>query len=80
MSVYLVYWCNNEDYEDYRESVEAAFATRDSAERFIESKGYRPHVCRDEWEKRHWTGRYDGAPDEFGYYSSMWVREMEVEP
>ena len=78
MKVYLVYWCNNEAYEDYYVTVDAVCATRELAERFILSKGYRPHVCVDEWEKRNWANRYDSKPDEFGGYSSMWIREMEV--
>lgn len=78
MTVYLVYWCNNESWEDYYVSVDAVFATREGAERYILGNGYKPHVCVNEWEKRNMAGRYDSEPDEFGEYDSMWVREMEV--
>lgn len=79
MNVYLVYWCNNETYEDYYESIEAVFSTEEGAKRYIAARGYKPHVCISEWEKKHLTNRYDSDPDEFGEYYSMWVREMAVE-
>ena len=71
MKVYLVYWCNNEPYEDYRETVEAVCATRDLAERFIFSKGYHPREFK-------FIREYDSQPNERGDYHSMWIREMEV--
>ena len=78
MNVYLVYWCNNEPYEDYNEAVTAVFATEEGAKRYIASCGYKPHECFTSWEKRHLTKRYDSKPDEFGEYYSMWVRGMMV--
>lgn len=78
MKVYLVYWCNNEAWEDYSEDVEAAFSTREGAEAFILAQGYKPHVCESEWEKRNLADRFDSSPDEWGEHCSMWVREMVV--
>lgn len=77
MKVYLVYWCNNDTWEDYSESVEAAFSTRESAERYIASKGYRPHKYVSDWERENFPGLWDKRIDEWNEYS-MWVREMEV--
>lgn len=79
MKVYLVYWCNNEPWEDYSESVDAVFSTRERAEQFILEQGYRPHVCESEWEKQHMAEHFDSEDDGFGGHYSMWVREMEVE-
>jgi len=78
MKVYLVYWCNNEMYEDYYECVDAVYSTREGAERYIASKGYKPHECKGEWEKKNMAHIFDSEPDEFGECSSMWVREMAV--
>ena len=78
MKVYLVYWCNNEPYEDYNETVDAVFSTRERAVKFITDKGYKPHVCESEWEKRHMADRFDIRYDEWTTYS-MWVCEMEVD-
>lgn len=79
MKVYLVYWCNNEQWEDYCESVDAVFSTRERAEQFIIAKGYTPHVCDSEWEKKHMADRFDSIDDDgYGLHYSMWVREMEV--
>ena len=79
MKVYLVYWCNNDSYEDYRESVEAVFSSEEKAKAYIASCGYKPHECVGEWEKKHLVNRFDSERDEFGEYYSMWVREMEVD-
>lgn len=79
MKVYLVYWCNNEEYEDYYETIEAIFSTEDKAKKYITSHGFSPHVCVSEWEKKHQANWYDSKPDEFGEYHSMWVKEMEVD-
>ena len=79
MKVYLVYWCNNEAWEDYCETVDAVFSTHDGAERFILSHNHKPHVCKSEWEKRNMAHYYDSEPDEWGERTSMWVREMEVD-
>lgn len=78
MKVYLVYYCNNEAYEDYYECVEAVFSTEEKAIEYITSCGYKPHVCVGEWEKQHLANRFDSMRDEYGEYYSMWVREMEV--
>lgn len=78
MKVYLVYWCNNERYEDYYESVKAVCSSYERAVKFIADKGYKPHVCESEWEKLHMVDRFDSEADEWGDYYSMWVREMEV--
>lgn len=78
MKVYLVYWCNNEPYEDYCETVDAVFSTREKAEEHITAKkGYRPRKCVGEWEKAHLAGRFDKVIDQYETWS-MWVREMEV--
>lgn len=79
MKVYLVYWCNNEAWEDYSEAVEAAFSTRDGAEASILAQGYKPHVCESEWEKNNLADWFDSDPDEWEEYESMWVKEMEVD-
>ena len=79
MKVYLVYWCNNESYEDYYEGIRAVFSTEEGAKSYITARGCKPHVCTSEWEKKHLVNRFDSEPDEFGEYSSMWVREMEVD-
>lgn len=79
MKVYLAYWCNNEQWEDYDEIVEAVFSSIEKAVDYIVGKGYRPHECKGEWEKRNMADRYDSGPDEFGHRNSMWVREMEVD-
>ena len=76
--VYLVYWCNNERWEDYEECVDAVFSTRERAEQYIIDKGYTPHVCESEWEKKHMADRFDQRFDEYTVHS-MWVREMEVD-
>lgn len=78
MKVYLVYWCNNEPWEDYYETVDAVFSTRERAEKFITDKGYKPHECESEWEKRDMEHRFDTQYDEYETYS-MWVREKEVD-
>ena len=78
MKVFLAYWCNNEPYEDYHETVDGVFSTSEGAEAFIVGKGYRPHVCVDEWEKRNMAGRFDKRVDEYEMHS-MWIREMEVD-
>lgn len=79
MKVYLVYWCNNDMYEDYYECVEAVFSTDTMAKEYIASHGCKPHVCVGAWEKKHLADRFDSEPDEFGEYYSMWVCEMEVD-
>ena len=79
MKVYLVYWCNNEPYEDYYESVDAVCMTYEGAERYILGNGYKPHVCKGEWEKRNMAHYFDSEPDEFGYHCSMWIKEREVD-
>ena len=82
MKVYLAYWCNNEDYEDYSEYVKGAYSTRESAIAAIEAFGYRkgkPPKPFDYLNKNEWhmpTFFKDGEP--WGCYS-MWVREMEVD-
>lgn len=78
MRVYLVYWCNNEPYEDYHELVDSVFSTRDGAVGYIAAQGYRPHVCKGEWEKRNMAHYFDSEHDEYGEHNSMWVREMDV--
>lgn len=78
MKVYLVYWCNNEPWEDYNETVDAVFSTRERAEQFILDHGFKPHVCEGEWEKKHMKDRFDQRFDEWTIYS-MWVREMAVD-
>lgn len=76
--VYLVYWCNNESYEDYYEGVKAVCATHEGAEGYILSKGCKPRI-REGWEPKRWKPRYDSEPDEYGEYYSMWIEEMEVQ-
>lgn len=76
--VYLVYWCNNETYEDYCEGVQAVFSTREGAESYIIDNGYAPHVCENDWERKHLSHTYDSTPTEWGEYHSMWVKEVEV--
>lgn len=79
MKVYLVYWCNNEQWEDYYETVDGVFSTREKAVAHINGRGYKPHKCESEWEKRNMADHFDGPPDEFGDHGSMWVREKEVD-
>ena len=79
MKVYLVYWCNNEQYEDYYESVDKVFSTYGKAVEYIESQGYNLREKRDKWEIAHDIVRWDATEDDgFGTFYSMWVREMEV--
>ena len=73
--VYLVYWCNNEPYEDYYETVDAVFADEDAAIAFIEGNGYtldepKPWRDGDRWSKI--------TDQDFGETNSMWIRPMEV--
>lgn len=83
MKVYLTYWCNNEDYEDYNESVEGVFSTHEKAVAAIEAKGYRKgkppkpfeYLDEEDWHKP-WFLHDDGIPRN---YHSMWIREMEVD-
>ena len=79
MKVYLVYWCNNEQWEDYSDGVSAVFSTRERAENYIIGKGCKPHVCESAWEREHMADLYDLEPDEYGYYYSMWITEKEVD-
>ena len=79
MKVYLVYWCNNEEWEDYFESVDAVFSTREKAEQSILARGYKQHVPTSEWERRNKVGWFDSEFDWYGHCDSMWVREMEVD-
>lgn len=73
--VYLVYWSNNEPYEDYKEHVSGVFASYDDAVAYIEDKGYVPCFFED---------NEDGLPDYFemsadcGQSTSMWVRQMPL--
>lgn len=76
--VYLVYWCNNEPWEDYNESVEAVFSTRERAEQYILAQGYTHHVRESEWEKKHIADRFSFRFDEYTIHS-MWVKEMAVD-
>ena len=79
MRVYLVYWCNNEQYEDYYESVDKVFSTYGKAVEYIESQGYKLREERGKWEITHDIVRWDAIEDDgFGMFYSMWVREMEV--
>lgn len=79
MKVYLVYWCNNETYEDYYESVDKVFSTYGKAVEYIESQGYKLREKRGKWEIAHDIVRWDAIEDDgFGTVYSMWVREMEV--
>lgn len=77
-NVYLVYWCNNEPYEDYGEDVEAVFSSYDKAVAYIEDKGYTPRVCESEWERKLFSERFDKKVNEWEIWS-MWVREMSVQ-
>lgn len=79
MKVYLVYWCNNEPYEDYYESVEAVFSTYKGAERYILDQGYHPHECKSEWEERNMAHYFDSEPDDYGRHHTMWIKDMEVD-
>ena len=86
MKVYLTYWCNNEEYEDYNEMVKGAYSTRDGAVAAIEGEGYvkgAPGAPWDwldgeRWHKPHYW-HFPGRADELWGYRSMWVREMEVD-
>lgn len=79
MKVYLVYWCNNEPYEDYYESVDKVFSTYDKAIEYIKSKGYKRCKKRSKWDVAHDIVRWDAVEDDgFGTVYSMWVREMVV--
>lgn len=78
MKVYLVYWCNNEPWEDYNETVNAVFSSYGSAVKFIEKQGYKPRACKSKWEIERFGVRFDSEPDEWGDKYSMWVGEMEV--
>ena len=82
MKVYLTYWCNNGDYEDYHERVCGAYSTRKKAVATIEAAGFAKGVpegfgwaSKSKW---HMPTMFDdeGTPWEL---HSMWVREMEVE-
>ena len=79
MKVYLVYWCNNEEWEDYAESVVHVFSTKEKATAYIERQGYKPHVPISEFDRRYMKDYYDSEKDEDGGYDSMWIREMEVD-
>ena len=78
MKVYLVYWCNNEDYS---EIVEGVYSTRKKAVAAIESQGYRkgptkfyPYASKEKWNKEEW---FDENNQPWALHS-MWVREMVV--
>ena len=82
MNVYLVYWCNNEAYEDYSEHVEGVYSTLGRAVAHIESRGFRkgpteyyPKASKERWNKESWFDDM-GQPWEL---HSMWVSEMEVD-
>ena len=82
MKVYLAYWCNNEAYEDYSESVQGVYSTRKKAVDAIEKAGYVKGAkvepfngSKDRWNKGAWYDE-EGQPWEI---HSMWVREMEVD-
>lgn len=77
MKVYLVYWCNNEPYEDYSESVDAVFSTYEGAVRHIEGCGYVLRTDPDDFCVKRGMKRWDKRIDEWDTFS-MWVREMEV--
>ena len=78
MKVYLVYWCNNDTWEDYSEDVEAVCSTYEGAVRHIESCGYELRTDPDDYCVKRGIERWDKRFDEWDTYS-MWVREMEVE-
>lgn len=78
MKVYLVYWCNNEPWEDYSEMVDGVFSTRENAISFIEGKGYRLRTDPNDICVKRGIDRWDWRCDEWETYS-MWVREMEVD-
>ena len=82
MKVYLVYWCNNEQYEDYTEIVEGVYSTREKAIAAIESQGYRkgptefyPYASKEKWNKEDW---YDEDNQPWALHT-MWVRGMVVD-
>ena len=79
MKVYLTYWCNNEPYEDYYESVEGVFSAYWKAVKSIEDQGYRLRKNRSAWEKKNGIQRWDKVVDEYFEVYSMWIKEMEVE-
>ena len=77
MKVYLVYWCNNEPYEDYNEGVDAVFSTYKGAVNCIEGKGYKRRTDSNDFYAKKGIERWDKRIDEWDTFS-MWVREMEV--
>lgn len=81
-NVYLVYWCNNETYEDYRYAVEGVFSSYKSAENYILNSGYHKNPIEghswinttSKWNKE--ADIYDGQVFEV---HSMWIKEMKLQ-
>lgn len=79
MKVYIAMWCNNEEWEDYNDGIEAVFATHEAAEPYIISKGYKKHKwLASEEEYGKLPTIYDEEPNEYGEYYSLWIEEWEV--
>ena len=78
MKVYLAYWCNNEQWEDYHEAVHGVFSTREKAVGFIEGEGYRLRTDPNDFYVMRGVDRWDKRRDEWES-NSMWIREMEVD-
>ena len=78
MKVYIVKWCNNEEWEDYSEGIEAVFKTHEAAESYIIGKGYKKHVGKNRAERILERTCYSEEPNEYGEYYSVWIEEWEV--